>query len=36
MTLTAVLIVVAFTVGWFGRDLWDFVVEMFDLYREQR
>jgi hypothetical protein len=36
MTLTAALLIVAFTIGWFARDLWDFAVEMFDLYREQR
>jgi flagellar biosynthesis protein FliQ len=35
MTLAA-LVIVAFVIGWVGRDLWDFAVEMFELYREQR
>jgi len=35
MTL-AIGIIVAFVAGWLGRDLWDFCVEMIELYREQR
>jgi len=32
----AIGIIVAFTVGWFARDLWNFAVEMIELYKEQR
>ncbi len=36
MTAVAALVIVAFAVGWVGRDLWDFALEMLELYREQR
>src|SRR5262249_1789457 len=36
LTRMAAVVIVAFALGWIGRDLWDFCLEMFELYREQR
>ena len=34
--IAAVLFLLGLLIGWAGRDLWSFAVELFELYREQR
>ena len=36
MTLTAVLFIVGLAIGWAGRDFWQLITELLDIYRSER